>query len=296
MKFKKILIVAMMVSSLFLVSIATVEAADVPIVIVDEDDDVYDTLGNDTTNDYPNIDIVKVEYERDGTQVTVTLTVKGIIEDLGSLEGEELGDIVSYGVSLETSDDTYMIGYVNQSCFIQTSQLFENLTDFSVDESVLVAHFEVNNTDETFVALSAETIYMVLDFVIQDYNYLFDSASTDPLEITTADIPGVGSTGETVQFKVFPDYGQPEYEYLWEFGDGATSTEKNPTHTYTKAGTYNCTVTVTDQVDTSVSYSGAVTIVTEGGGETGTPILLLLAVIIIIVVIGIVVIVWIIRR
>ena len=34
--------------------------------------------------------------------------------------------------------------------------------------------------------------------------------------------------------------------YLWEFGDGATSTEPNPLHHYSKEGTYTARLTVTD--------------------------------------------------
>ena len=34
--------------------------------------------------------------------------------------------------------------------------------------------------------------------------------------------------------------------YKWEFGDGKTSTDKNPNHTYTKEGTYSVTLTVTN--------------------------------------------------
>ncbi|MFD8606664.1 glycosyl hydrolase [Streptomyces sp. TSRI0445] len=34
--------------------------------------------------------------------------------------------------------------------------------------------------------------------------------------------------------------------YAWDFGAGATSTDPNPSHTYTTAGTYNPTLTVTD--------------------------------------------------
>jgi len=33
--------------------------------------------------------------------------------------------------------------------------------------------------------------------------------------------------------------------WSWDFGDGATSTEQNPTHTYRKPGTYTVTLTVT---------------------------------------------------
>ncbi|WYB30240.1 PQQ-dependent sugar dehydrogenase [Streptomyces sp. SM1P] len=34
--------------------------------------------------------------------------------------------------------------------------------------------------------------------------------------------------------------------YAWDFGDGTTSTDPNPSHTYTTAGTYNPTLTVAD--------------------------------------------------
>jgi PKD repeat protein len=34
--------------------------------------------------------------------------------------------------------------------------------------------------------------------------------------------------------------------YLWEFGDGATSTAPNPSHTYTTPGQYVALLTVTD--------------------------------------------------
>jgi PKD repeat protein/glucose/arabinose dehydrogenase len=39
--------------------------------------------------------------------------------------------------------------------------------------------------------------------------------------------------------------------YAWDFGDGATSTEVNPAHTYTEVGTYEVTLTVTDAAGTT---------------------------------------------
>ena len=33
--------------------------------------------------------------------------------------------------------------------------------------------------------------------------------------------------------------------YLWDFGDGTTSTERNPVHTYEKPGTYRVNLTIT---------------------------------------------------
>ena len=43
--------------------------------------------------------------------------------------------------------------------------------------------------------------------------------------------------------------------YAWDFGDGTTSTGKNPTHTYDSAGSYTVSLTVTN--DRSLSASGS---------------------------------------
>jgi serine protease len=44
-------------------------------------------------------------------------------------------------------------------------------------------------------------------------------------------------------------------DWHWDFGDGATSTERNPTHVYAAAGTYPVTLTVTD----NDGYTGSTT-------------------------------------
>ena len=46
--------------------------------------------------------------------------------------------------------------------------------------------------------------------------------------------------------------GQP-LTYSWAFGDGATSTEANPSHTYSTAGVYQARLTVSDGVNSSLS-------------------------------------------
>jgi PKD repeat protein len=43
--------------------------------------------------------------------------------------------------------------------------------------------------------------------------------------------------------------------WLWDFGDGKTSTEQNPEHRYTKFGVYSVTLTVTDNDEASQSIS-----------------------------------------
>ena len=61
--------------------------------------------------------------------------------------------------------------------------------------------------------------------------------------------------------------------YSWDFGDGATSTDANPTHTFTEPGIYTVTLTVED--DGGLTDSANITItVTEVAGEMAIILLL----------------------
>ncbi|MCW4034587.1 MAG: PKD domain-containing protein, partial [Candidatus Bathyarchaeota archaeon] len=68
--------------------------------------------------------------------------------------------------------------------------------------------------------------------------------------------------GETVQFT--DDSTDPEdaiVSYLWDFGDGYTSTNKDSTHKFETAGTYHVTLTVTDDEGATDAVSKPFTIV-----------------------------------
>jgi len=53
--------------------------------------------------------------------------------------------------------------------------------------------------------------------------------------------------GERVQFTLQGvSGGIAPYSYLWEFGDGETSTDENPSHSYDDSGYYTVSLTVTD--------------------------------------------------
>ena len=47
--------------------------------------------------------------------------------------------------------------------------------------------------------------------------------------------------------------GSPTLNYLWDFGDGTGDTGPSPVHTYTLAGTYNVTLTVTNDVGSNTT-------------------------------------------
>ena len=53
--------------------------------------------------------------------------------------------------------------------------------------------------------------------------------------------------------------------YLWNFGDGSTSTAANPTHAYTVVGNYNVTLTVTDNLGATGTDQSTATITNSTG-------------------------------
>ncbi len=56
----------------------------------------------------------------------------------------------------------------------------------------------------------------------------------------------------------------------WNFGDSTTSTATNPSKTYSAAGTYNVTLTVTDNGGATNSVTKSVTVASTGGGSVLT--------------------------
>jgi PKD repeat protein len=58
-------------------------------------------------------------------------------------------------------------------------------------------------------------------------------------------------------------------DWLWNFGDGTTSTSQNPTKVYSAAGTYTTTLTITDSVNslTSTFTGGTVTVTAVVAGS-----------------------------
>jgi hypothetical protein len=261
---------------------------------LEEGDTSYVTESQDI--DVENIDVKEVRYSRDDTQIVVEIEVYGEIEDRGEFFDETDPyamfydiDSVGYGFLLQTSDGEqqfeYSIQYTNKKCQIiypsefNTINLTEN--DFYIDnQDTLVVMFELESNNETYLSLDVESTYTKMNLSAEDlysddfddleglFVWLTDIAPNPPLEILYGLATNVAEVGKSVQFNGSALFGQPPYEYQWDFGDGSTSTEKNPTHKYSKAGDYEYNLTVTDDGGDSDYITGEITIIAEENGDT----------------------------
>jgi len=78
----------------------------------------------------------------------------------------------------------------------------------------------------------------------------------------TAALSGTPTSGVFPLDVAFTDQssGAPT-SWSWSFGDGGTSTQQNPTHTYTAAGTYSVSLTVSNDVGSdAVTMTGYITV------------------------------------
>ncbi len=76
--------------------------------------------------------------------------------------------------------------------------------------------------------------------------------------------PSIGNAPLTVYFTCSVEDKDGEIvSYVWYFRDGASSNEKNPTHTYYTEGTYHVTLTVTDNDGDRTSKTINITVLPE---------------------------------
>jgi len=247
--------------------------------------------------DVKNIDIREITYIRQDKDVTLTLKVDGEIENRGNMEDipnfglEEIDiNVVEYKIGLGTSNESYVISYVNEKCQLnyyyddETVNLSEG--EWYIDnKDTLVISFELKSNDETYEYLEVTTTFTKMNISIftmdpedlEDLEgfvvLLMDIAPNPPLEVfaSTAHGTTIGTVGKNIQFNGSAYFGEggPPYTYKWDFGDGETSTEKNPTHIYEKAGDYEYNLTVTDSSGAKESSYGEINII--AGEDNGTP-------------------------
>lgn len=81
------------------------------------------------------------------------------------------------------------------------------------------------------------------------------------LAATASGTPTSGTAPLAVTFTGGATGGTPPYTYSWNFGDGsAASTQQNPSHTYSTAGSYTATLTVQDAASGTATATVAISV------------------------------------
>lgn len=102
--------------------------------------------------------------------------------------------------------------------------------------------------------------------------------SVETTQVVTVNLPIAPTAGFTfstsdlnVNFTNTTTGGEGAMTYLWDFGDGQTSTEQSPSHTYDSAGTYTVSMTVTDSLNVEDSRSTSLTVTASVVAPLVTP-------------------------
>ena len=87
----------------------------------------------------------------------------------------------------------------------------------------------------------------------------------NPLSLNPSATPSNGMAPLEVAFSGDFNGGAPGYTYLWDFGDGESSADRNPHHTYTQPGEYHPIFKVTDGFGSSASETLNISVVAACG-------------------------------
>lgn len=129
----------------------------------------------------------------------------------------------------------------------------------------IVAPAAAMPVDVTFHAPNVPGAYTGTLWLVADDPYIRDVRFPVRLMVEPT-APGASFTSSSPDFfgetSIFTNtsYGAEPINYVWDLGDGSTSTLKNPTHIYGAVGTFTVTLLVTNTLGESV-YTDTVTIV-----------------------------------
>ncbi|WP_024480883.1 PKD domain-containing protein [Cellulophaga baltica] len=196
--------------------------------------------------------------------------------------GQEIVQTISFEVVNELSTEKEITSFIVngvEGTIVGTDIAIElpEGTDLTTLSPVIIHNgASISPESETSQDFTNPVIYTVTaqDQTIQTYtvNVTVPSENQYPTAIATSDVTS-GAPSLAVQFtgetSSDPDTGDA-LTYAWDFGDGSTATTPNPSHTFTTAGTYTVTLTVTDDGTPALNSTDTITIIVTDANQAPT--------------------------
>ncbi len=133
----------------------------------------------------------------------------------------------------------------NQSVLIQAADIGKQVSAGATN--VLLATLSIQGTGSGTTPIVMSRIFISADGGSNiPFSVANGQAIVDSIDIPVAGFSADKTSGAAPLTVQFTDQSTGSItSYAWDFGDGGTSSLKNPAHTYTAAGTYTVTLTVT---------------------------------------------------
>ncbi len=164
-------------------------------------------------------------------------------------------------VDLIVSDPVFVDEYIQLQALVSGGQA-PYIVSWDLDNDTI---FEITNTSSVVHRWNQVGSYPVTVHVRdnQSMNCTVTEMITVDIEPLLIDSGGPYSVqlGEWVHFDGYATGGVGSYQWYWEFGDGSSATSSNPSHLYFSAGTYQVSVLVTDELETTVQENTTVEII-----------------------------------
>lgn len=204
--------------------------------------------------------------------ITVAAFIGQKVQKYGRTTGWTHGEVSEINVTVNVCyecGDPFCWTCSKQATF--TDQIAITPGDFSDggDSGSLVVTDDGNKNPVglLFAGSPARTLINPIDPVLQRFNVSIDAGNFGSNSPPDADFSFTISNLTLTFTDQSTDSDGSILQWNWEFGNGATSTDRNPIHTYSTQGTYSVTLTVTDDDGANGSVSKNITLDDSGGNN-----------------------------
>ncbi|PCJ23989.1 MAG: hypothetical protein COA97_10655 [Flavobacteriales bacterium] len=205
-------------------------------------------------------------------------TISGVWSEFDKISASDRTKNDNFASSLSIKDDFLLVGALYggtdnwaPGAIMQSGRayLFQKSTSDWQERQIITAK-DMASDDKFGSAVALETDYALIGAITEDEDKYGSNTQTSagsvygfdicpPCLATASFYTYVDTTGQYGVIVMNTSVGNNP-SYLWGFGDGTTSTQPYPQHTYSSPGTYNLCLTVTDVNNCSNYFCDTITI------------------------------------